>query len=173
MLNCKIRRLSFEYLCVLIGGDARRLSFRNMLLTIIKGRLSGWKNRNLFLGGRIFLLKSVMPSLHVYVISLFKAPSGLISSIESILIFFLAGEDNRKITWVDWESLCLRKEYGGLEVRWMREFNYARLGKWCWRLMTNIGGLWCGIGFRLTVNGGRILCVSEMGWLRWGGLVCR
>jgi len=39
-------------------------------------------------------------------------------------------------------SLCLRKEYGGLGVRRLREFNVALLGKWCWRLLVEDEGLW-------------------------------
>jgi len=39
-------------------------------------------------GGRLVLLKSVLSSLPVYAFSFFKAPSGIISSIEYILIFF-------------------------------------------------------------------------------------
>ena len=34
------------------------------------------------------------------------------------------------------------KEYGGLRVRKLREFNVDLLGKWCWRLLTDKGGLW-------------------------------
>ncbi|MCH79554.1 cysteine-rich receptor-like protein kinase [Trifolium medium] len=34
------------------------------------------------------------------------------------------------------------KEFGGLGVRQLREFNVALLGKWCWRLLVDRGGLW-------------------------------
>jgi hypothetical protein len=34
------------------------------------------------------------------------------------------------------------KEYEGLRVRQMREFNIALLGKWCWRLLVDRGGMW-------------------------------
>jgi len=36
----------------------------------------------------------------------------------------------------------LSKENEGLGVRRMREFNFALLGKWCWRMLVNKGGLW-------------------------------
>jgi len=59
----------------------------------IKSRLSGWNSRFLSLGGRLVLLKSVLTSLPVYALSFFKAPSGIISSIESLLnkFFFFWG----------------------------------------------------------------------------------
>jgi len=72
-----------------------------------------------------------MSSLPVYVLSFFKALSGIIFSIESLLIKFFWGgsEDHRKISWIGWNNICLRKDYGGLG-RHMREFNIAFLGKW-------------------------------------------
>jgi hypothetical protein len=36
----------------------------------------------------------------------------------------------------------MRKEFGGLVVRRLREFNIALLGKWCWRMLVDSEGLW-------------------------------
>jgi len=36
----------------------------------------------------------------------------------------------------------MRKEYGGLGVRQLREFNEVLLGKWCWRLLVDRGSMW-------------------------------
>ncbi|MCI13517.1 RNA-directed DNA polymerase (Reverse transcriptase), partial [Trifolium medium] len=74
-LSCKVGKVHFLYLGLPIGGDPRRLSFWELVLTRINNRLSGWKSRFLFFGGRLVLLKSVLTSLPVYVISFFKAPS--------------------------------------------------------------------------------------------------
>ena len=54
------------------------------MLHTIKSRLSGWQSRFLSFGGQLVLLKSVLTSLPVYALSFFKAPSGIISIIESI-----------------------------------------------------------------------------------------
>jgi len=43
---------------------------------------------------------------------------------------------------VDWNTVCLKKEVGGLGVRRIREFNNVLLGKWCWRLLTEKNSLW-------------------------------
>jgi hypothetical protein len=163
-LNCKVGKVPFLYLGLPIGGDPRRLGFWDSVVTRIRNRLSGWKSRFLSFGGRLLLLKSVLTSLSVYALSFFKAPAGTISSIDSLLInFFLGGgsEDSRKTSWINWKSVCLRKEYGGLGVRQLEEFNTALLGKWCWRMLVDRGGLWY-----------RVLAARygvEQGQLREGG----
>ena len=90
MLNCKVGTIPFMYLGLPIGGDASRLIFWEPLINRINSRLSGWKSRHLSLGGRLVLLKSVLSSLPVYTLSFFKAPSGIVSSIESILNNFFS-----------------------------------------------------------------------------------
>ena len=75
------------YLDLSIGGDPRRLAFWAPILHTINSRLSSWKSCFLSFGSRLILLKSVLTSLPVYALSFFKAPSCIISSIESI--FFL------------------------------------------------------------------------------------
>jgi len=66
-------------------------------------------------------------------------------------------EDTRKISWIDWESICLDKEVGGLGVRRMREFNLVLLGKWCWRLIVDREGTWFRLlAARYGLHGGRL-----------------
>jgi hypothetical protein len=94
VLKCKVGNLPFVYLALPIGGDARRLSFWDPLITRLKSRLLEWKSKHLSFGGQLVLLKFVMSSMPVYALSFFKAPSasGIISSIESILNCFFLGE---------------------------------------------------------------------------------
>ncbi|CAJ2637040.1 unnamed protein product [Trifolium pratense] len=71
-----------------------------------------------------------------------------------------------------WKSVCLRKEYGGLGVRQLREFNIALLGKWCWRMLVDREGLW----FRVLVaryglEGGSLRAGGQRGSVWWRELV--
>ncbi|GAU51140.1 hypothetical protein TSUD_411890 [Trifolium subterraneum] len=75
-LSCRVGKIPFLYLGLLIGGDPRRISFWEPVLDRLKSRLSGWQSRFLSFGGRLILLKSVLASLPVYAFSFFKAPSG-------------------------------------------------------------------------------------------------
>ena len=102
LLHCKMGKIPFVYLGLPIGGNLRRLSFWEHVVNRIKSRLSGWQSRFLSFDGRLILLKSVLTALPVYALSFFKAPSGIISSIESLFLKFFWGrsENRRKISWV-------------------------------------------------------------------------
>jgi mannosylglycoprotein endo-beta-mannosidase len=91
VLRCRVGNVHFLYLGLPIGGDPRRLSFWDPVVTHIRNRLSGWKSRFLSFGGRLILLKFVLTSLSIYVLSFFKAPLSIISSSDSLLIQFFYG----------------------------------------------------------------------------------
>jgi len=61
-----------------------------------------------------------------------------------LIIFFFGGEsvDHKKISWIDWQSICQSQKVGGLGVSRIRDFNIALLGKWCWRLLVDRDSLW-------------------------------
>jgi len=84
VMNCRRGTIPFIYLGLPIGGDSRKLSFWKPVVDRIVSRLSKWNNKFLSFGGRLVLLKFVLSSLPVYFLSFFKAPGGIISSIESI-----------------------------------------------------------------------------------------
>ena len=110
-MNCKVGQVPFLYLGLSIGGDPRRLAFWDPVLHTMKSRLSAWKTCFLSFGGRLTLLKSVLTSLPVYALSFFKAPSSIISSIESLFNFFFffwgGGEDQMETPWGGWNIVCL------------------------------------------------------------------
>jgi len=110
VLGCKVGKVLFIYLGLPIGGDPRRLLFWELVINRIKSRLSGWHSRFLSFGGRLILLKSVLTALPVYALSFFKAPSGIISSIESLLNNFFLGGSEEKRNFVDWLEFFVFEE---------------------------------------------------------------
>jgi hypothetical protein len=84
VLNCRRGTIPFVYLGLPIGGDPRKLSFWKPFVDRIVSCLSSWNNKFLSFGGRLVLLMSVLSSIPVYFLSLFKASACIISSIKSI-----------------------------------------------------------------------------------------
>ena len=133
VLNCKLGKLPFLYLRLPIGGDPCKLKFWQPLIDRLKSRLSDWKSKNLSLGGQLVLLKSVLSSLPIYFLSFFKAPAGIISSIESIFncFFCLGCEEVMKISWINYDTICSKKENRGLGVQSEGEKNHKKGGLNC------------------------------------------
>jgi len=99
-------------------------------------RLAKWKQRNISLGGRVTLIQSILTSIPIYFLSFFRVPKR-----------FLWGgwDDQHKIAWVKWETVCLPKDKGGLGVKDITKFNLALLAKWKWNLFHHSGELWARI----------------------------
>lgn len=143
-LNCKIGTFPFVYLGLPIGADGRRMTTWKPVLEKIKSRLASWDSKHLSLGGKVVLLKSVLTALPIYFFSFFKAPEGVIGSIEKMFRRFLWGgsEEKRSIHWVAWAKICRDKAEGGLGLKNLKALNFALLGKWRWRLKTEEQRLW-------------------------------
>ncbi|GJY09040.1 RNA-directed DNA polymerase, eukaryota, reverse transcriptase zinc-binding domain protein [Tanacetum coccineum] len=107
-------------------------------------RLSKWKLKVLSIGGRLTLLKSVLTSIPLYHMSIFKVPIGVLNSLESIRWNFFNGVDgsDRKLAWIGWNKVLASKNNGGLSVSSFFAHNRALLFKWVWRFLTYDSSLW-------------------------------
>lgn len=141
VLNSKIDKISFVYLSLPIGGSLERLSFWHLLIPSIRKRRFGWKSKNLFMGGRLVLIKYVLHTRMVYFISFFKASIDIIYLIDSFLNLFLWHESEEiwTINLIHWNNFFFF--YMEVEGLMISEFNLTLLGKWGLRCML-IKGLW-------------------------------
>ncbi|XP_068483362.1 uncharacterized protein [Phaseolus vulgaris] len=169
ILNCKVMVTPFVYLGLPVGGSHKRGPFWSEVLERVQGKLSRWRGRCLSLAGRICLIKSVLSSIPLFFMSLFKLPSVVAEKLVRLQRNFLWGwgSDGRKIAWVSWKKVCEPRDYGGLGVIDLRKFNLALLGKWIWRLGTDKGGLWKEI---LVSKYGGWRNLREVGKIRKGSL---
>ena len=93
------------------------------------------------LAGRICLIKSILSTIPLFNLSLFKMPVVVANELVKIQRDWW-GSNGRKIAWASWEKVCAAREDGGLGIIDLRTFNLALLGKWVWRLGSDKGGLW-------------------------------
>ena len=95
-------------------------------------KLANWKQKLLFFGGRLTLIKVVLNSIPIYFFSFFRVPKSILDKLVWLQRRFLwgGGVEHKQIAWVKWESVCLPKQKGGIGIRDFRKFNYALLAKW-------------------------------------------
>ncbi|CAN1223225.1 Putative ribonuclease H protein At1g65750 [Linum perenne] len=128
-------------------------------------------------GGRLTLLKSVLSSLPLYSLSLFKAPVSVIKELERLQNKFLweGCREERKHHLVRWEMVKASLQNGGLGILDLRLMNEALLGKWVWRFAVERNAWWrrlisckigCGFSFwRPTWD------LQGAGWSVWRDIV--
>ncbi|XP_028108106.1 uncharacterized protein LOC114306978 [Camellia sinensis] len=142
--NCRVSSLPINYLGMPLGANPKRVSTWEPIINKVKKRIVSWKKRYLSLGGRITLIKSVLSSLPIYYMSLFKIPTQVANLIEKYQRSFLWGDSDvkRKLHLLNWEACSVSKHFRGLGFRKTKEGNDTLLCKWWWRFATEKSSLW-------------------------------
>ena len=143
-LNCSLMSFPFTYLGVPIGANPRRSQTWDPIISKCERKLAKWKQKHLSFGGRVTLIKSMLTSIPIYFLSFFRVPKKVVDKLVRLQRNFLwgGGHDQNKIAWIKWESVCMRKEDGGLGVKDINSFNLSLLWKWKWNLFQHQGELW-------------------------------
>lgn len=115
MIGCEGVELPFIYLGVKVGANMNNIGEWKDVIDKFKNRLSGWKIRIMSIGGRLTLIKSVLGSIAIYPMSIFRTPITVINLLESICNRFFLGADleERKFNWVKWKKTLASKKDGG------------------------------------------------------------
>ncbi|GKB66485.1 hypothetical protein Tco_0927897 [Tanacetum coccineum] len=95
-------------------------------------------------GGRLTLIKSVLTSLPLYHMSLYKAPLGVLRDLESLRRKFFNGADinEKRFSMISWNKILASKQKGGLGVSSFFALNRSLLFKWVWRFLSQDASLW-------------------------------
>ncbi|GJW96967.1 RNA-directed DNA polymerase, eukaryota [Tanacetum coccineum] len=144
LIGCTTFTTPFNYLGFKVGAPSSKSCSWDEVLTKIFARLSKWKLKTLSIGGRLTIIKSVLTSLPLYHMSIYKVPMGVLNRMESIRRRFFIGVDNneRKISMIGWQKVLASKKKGGLEVSSFFALNQALLFKYIWRFISHSTSLW-------------------------------
>ncbi|GJS00381.1 RNA-directed DNA polymerase, eukaryota [Tanacetum coccineum] len=143
-IGCSTFTAPFKYLGVSVGDNMSRIASWDDIIFKVSNRLSKWKLKTLSIGGRLTLLKSVLSSIPLYHMSIFKAPIGVLNKLEAIRRNFFNGVDGseNKIAWIGWDKILSSKKSGGLGVSSLYASNRALLFKWVWRFFSQDTSWW-------------------------------
>nr|GEZ69705.1 RNA-directed DNA polymerase, eukaryota [Tanacetum cinerariifolium] len=73
-ISCAILKTPFSYLGLKVGGLLSRIQSSNEIVDHMVARFSKWNMKTLSIDGRLTLLKSVLGSMLIYNMSIFKVP---------------------------------------------------------------------------------------------------
>jgi hypothetical protein len=133
ILGCKLGKLPLKYLGVSLHWRKPSRAIWLKLVTKIQCRLQIWKWKFLSMGGRLVLLNSILSSILLYYLSLFRIPVWCLNKIDKIRRDFLwAGVDSKKYSLVRWSIVCSPKQFGGFGVLNLKYMNLSLLAKWWW-----------------------------------------
>ncbi|XP_022038852.1 uncharacterized protein LOC110941517 [Helianthus annuus] len=83
ILGCRVGEFPFDYLGIKVGANMNKICHWDSVIDTVKRRLASWKANMLSMGSRLTLIKSVLASLPVYYLSIYKAPSKVTDLIEN------------------------------------------------------------------------------------------
>nr|GEU92183.1 RNA-directed DNA polymerase, eukaryota, reverse transcriptase zinc-binding domain protein [Tanacetum cinerariifolium] len=143
-IGCLALKVPFSYLGTKVGGIMSRSHSWKEIIDSMVVCLSKWKMKTLLIGGRLTLLKSVLVSMPIFYMSIFKVPMKVLRRMESIRCYFFNGVDlgQKKPIWFKRNNVLASKLKGGLGVSSLYALNRALMFKWVWRFTTQRSSLW-------------------------------
>ncbi|XP_028069648.1 uncharacterized protein LOC114272175 [Camellia sinensis] len=145
VLGCKVVRLPVSYLGLPLGASFKETRVWAGVVDKVQRCLAGWKRQYLSKGGRITLIKSVLPSILMYFMSVHVILVGVAKRLEKLQHDFLwsGGAEGFHYHLVAWERVCTLKERRGFWVcgNWWCLIK-ASLGKWLWCFVEEQERLW-------------------------------
>ncbi|XP_074297173.1 uncharacterized protein LOC141627867 [Silene latifolia] len=123
-------------------GSSKRDLF-NFLVEKTKRKLSSWNNILLSSAGKLTLIRSVLSSLSLFYLLVFRIPVSVTSKLQSLMVHFWwnGTRINKSIHWCSKDFLSRPVGEGGLGLRNIGCFNQALLAKSAWRILSVPGSL--------------------------------
>lgn len=147
-IGCKKGSLPFKYLGLPLSDSRLQRQEFTHLIQKIRNRLTGWASKLLSIAGRVVLINSVITTMPIYYMSVFRMPKWVLQEIDQIRRTFLwqgVTQGQRKIHQAEWSLICRPKRLGGLGILEIENFNFALMAKWYWQWCSSEPRLWKGL----------------------------
>jgi hypothetical protein len=100
------------------------------LIDALLGRITGWRRRILSSAAKREIVRSVLSSIPIYLLSFFKFPKWALKLINTQLANCLGNDEegNHKIHLANCPSICMWKEFGGLGIPNLQDLTIYLVG---------------------------------------------
>ncbi|KAJ1689310.1 hypothetical protein LUZ63_013465 [Rhynchospora breviuscula] len=145
LLGCSSTTLPIQYLGLPLTDRRPDKATYQLLIDKLTNRLSGWKAKLLSRAGRVVLASSVLSTIPIFFMSVFKLPAWVIRSIDRIRRDFIwkgAVHPAKGVHLLSWDRVCLPKNLGGFGLINLTLHNLSLLLRWWWRIHDNPTSQW-------------------------------
>ncbi|GAV81940.1 hypothetical protein CFOL_v3_25393, partial [Cephalotus follicularis] len=96
-------------------------------------KIPGYYSKFLSFGGKLTLIKSVLSSMPIHILSLLKVPKLVSNHIQIFFANFMwNSQGNSRLHWIGWHQICHLFEEGGLGIRNMDTVMQSFQSKFVW-----------------------------------------
>jgi len=144
IFHCPVGSFPIKYLGIPLHFDKLRREDVQPLVDKILRKIASWKGKLLSHAARVVLIKTCLASIPVYLLSFIKFPKWAIKTLNTHLANCLWNDSDghHKYHLVNWDTMSMPKDFGGLGVPNLRDLNICLLGSWIKRYNADEGKLW-------------------------------
>lgn len=126
-------------------------------------RIAGWRGKLLSYAAKVVLIRACLTSIPIYLTSFIKFPKWAIKMLNTHLANCLWNDsaDSNKIHLVNWDSISMLKDFGGLGIPNLRDLNICLLASWIKRYNIDNHKMWKQfLDFKYKTENPNIFCSS-------------
>jgi hypothetical protein len=163
IFTCPTTELPMKYLGMPVDEKKLAVSQWAPVEEKFAKKISGWKGNLLSIGDRVTLVNACLTSICLYMLSFLEAPKGFIqrTDIHRKRMVWQELDDRKIYHLVNWHTVCLPKDCGGLGVLDLTTMNKSLLCKWLWKLETTQGTWQTMLSRKYLAN--QVLAQAKMG----------
>jgi hypothetical protein len=149
------QRASFpiQYLGLPLTLRRTRLVHLQYIQDKAKAKLAGWQGKLVNVAGRRELVRSVLSSMPVYLLTVIKVPKKFIKELDKLRRRFLWAGDGDLTGGkckVAWPKVCTPQPYGGLGIKHLDHFSQLLRLRWLWFSWDSMPRAWEGLQLPIT-----------------------
>ncbi|RVW20876.1 Transposon TX1 uncharacterized 149 kDa protein [Vitis vinifera] len=143
-LGCRVGSLPSHYLGLPLGAPHKASSVWDGVEEKVRRRLARWKRQYISKGGRITLIRSVLASMPIYHMSLFRMPKSVARRLDKVQRDFLWGGEvrKRKLILSSGRRSVIIEKYGQEGHGWRAKKAYGTIGVGVWKEIWK-ESVWC------------------------------